>query len=94
MEYSYLKTLAAKFKITISKVKEKYCNDSKEWAISHYTKVGRKLMYFAEHQCCVEKIIKCDDTTSNHAITFNYKVDLKQSFFPFLYLLRLRFSRN
>ena len=72
MEYSCLKTLAAKFKTTIGKVKEKYCSGSKEWAIPYYTKTGKKLMYFAEYQRCRKKVIECDDILSNHAIMFNY----------------------
>ena len=72
MEYSCLKTLAAKFKTTIGKIKEKYRSGSKKWAIPYNTKAGRKLMYFAEHQRCREKKIECDDTMSTHAIMFNY----------------------
>jgi retron-type reverse transcriptase len=49
MEYSCLKTLAAKHKCTISKVNEMYKDGKGRWCIPYQTKVGMKQLYFAKY---------------------------------------------
>ena len=52
MEYSCLKTLAAKHKTTIARIKEKYKVADGKWAIPYETKEGKKHMYFANYKEC------------------------------------------
>lgn len=52
MEYSCLKTLAAKYKGSMRKVREKFNDRRGGWAIPYETKSGRKRMYFAKYQDC------------------------------------------
>ena len=52
MEYSCLKTLAAKFKTTIGGVKERFKDGHGRWGIPYTTKAGNKRMYFADFQSC------------------------------------------
>ena len=71
MEYSCLKTLAAKFRATIGKIKERYKDGHGNWGIPYETKAGSKRMYFASYQDSKEKAIKCEDKISNPAIMFS-----------------------
>jgi len=52
MEYSCLKTLAAKHKSTIKKVKAKYKDGTGRWGIRYTTKRGDKRCYFAKYMDC------------------------------------------
>ena len=49
MEYSCLKTLAAKHKTRITKIRKMFKDGKGSWAIPYETKVGGKLMYFAKY---------------------------------------------
>ena len=60
MEYSCLKTLAAKFKTTIGGIKERFKDGHGKWGIPYATKAGNKRMYFADFQSC-----KSDSTFSD-----------------------------
>jgi len=52
MEYSCLKTLAAKHKTTIAKVKKQYRDGRGGWGIPYKTKSGESRRYFAKYQDC------------------------------------------
>lgn len=52
MEYSCLKTLCAKHKCTISKIKRKYKDGNGNWCIPYETKDGTKYLYFANYADC------------------------------------------
>lgn len=52
MEYSCLKTLAAKHNSKITKIREQYKDGHGGWAIPYETKKGRKLCYIATHKDC------------------------------------------
>lgn len=52
MEYSCLKTLAGKYKSTVSKIIKKYADGSGRWAIPYESKNEHKKMYFAKYQDC------------------------------------------
>jgi group II intron reverse transcriptase/maturase len=52
MEYSCLKTLAAKHKSTIGKIKELFKDGIGGWGIPYDSKLGAKRMYFAEYSEC------------------------------------------
>lgn len=75
MEYSCLKTLGAKHKMTISKIKGKYADGHAKWGIPYETKHGTKRMYFADFQECKENSGECDDTIPhlerNHSLARN-----------------------
>jgi group II intron reverse transcriptase/maturase len=49
MEYSCLKTLAAKHKCSISRVKGKYKDGKGKWSIPYQTKAGKRRLYFAKY---------------------------------------------
>ena len=71
MEYSCLKTLAAKFKSKIGKIKERYKDGHGNWGIPYETKAGSKRMYFASYQDSKKKAIKYEDKISNPDIVFS-----------------------
>jgi group II intron reverse transcriptase/maturase len=84
MEYSCLKTLAAKHKCTIAKVKERYKDGKGKWCIPYQTKVGRKQLYFAKYSDS-KKVKKPSDTRTNAAVihtsrttTFESRLKAKQ----------------
>lgn len=52
MEYSCLKTLAAKHKSKISKIKHKFRDKCGNWGIPYETKTGKKRCYFAKYSDC------------------------------------------
>jgi len=64
MEYSCLKTLAAKHKSKISKIKRMYRDGKGGWCIPYQTKTGTNKMYFAKYQDS-KKIKVADDRLPN-----------------------------
>jgi group II intron reverse transcriptase/maturase len=52
MEYSCLRTLAAKHKCSIGKIKRKFKDGKGRWGISYETKVGLSCRYFADYRAC------------------------------------------
>ncbi len=52
MEYSCLKTLAAKHRSTVNKVKATFRDGKGGWGIPYQTKKGEKRMYFADYVKC------------------------------------------
>jgi len=52
MEYSCLKTLAAKHKSQISKIKRKFGDGRGKWGVPYETKAGKKRCYFAKYSDC------------------------------------------
>jgi group II intron reverse transcriptase/maturase len=84
MEYSCLKTLAAKHKCTIAKVKGKYKDGKGGWCIPYQTKLGWKQLYFAKY-ADAKKVKNPSDTQTNVAIihtrsitTFESRLKAKQ----------------
>jgi group II intron reverse transcriptase/maturase len=49
MEYSCLKTYAAKYRCDLGKIKRKFKDGKGRWCIPYETKTGRKYMYFAKY---------------------------------------------
>lgn len=62
-EYSLLKTLAAKHRSSIAKVKRRYKDGKGKWRIPYQTKQGTKHRYFADWQEC-KKPTFCNDEIS------------------------------
>ena len=60
MEYSCLKTLAAKHKSSIRKIMEKYNDHKGNWCIPYETKHGEKQLYFAKYSDCKENPVSTD----------------------------------
>lgn len=83
MEYSCLKTLGAKHKMTISKIKQKYADGQGGWAIPYATKKGPALRYFANyHDSKVNaKSFKltCQDGTRDRALQYRNSVNSLES---------------
>ncbi len=52
MEYSCLKTLAAKHQSSIRKITRKYKDGNGKWGIPYQTKTGGKIAYFADYRKC------------------------------------------
>ena len=83
-EYSLLKTLAAKHKGTIAKVKTKFKDGRGKWCIPYQTKKGTKHMYFANWQdCkkpsfCKDEIVKTGFYHLNSRNTFEERLNAKQ----------------
>ena len=71
MEYSCLKTLAAKHKSSISKIKAKFKDGKGRWGIPYETKAGSKRRYFAKYAECKETQTPTD-IISNAAIDYRY----------------------
>ena len=69
MEYSCLKTLAAKHKSKISKVVAMYKDGTGEWGIPYETKKKAKRRYFANYMDCKDAKISTD-CISNAAIIY------------------------
>ena len=67
MEYSCLKTLAAKHKSKISKIKRKFGDGLGSWGIPYETKVGKKRCYFAKYSDC-RNTKNPDDNIVNPAV--------------------------
>jgi group II intron reverse transcriptase/maturase len=71
MEYSCLKTLAAKHKCSIAKVKKIYKDGKGKWCIPYQTKTSRKQLYFAKYSDS-KKVKEANDTRTNAAVTHAY----------------------
>lgn len=73
MEYSCLKTLAAKHKTTISSIKERYKDGHGNWGIPYENKSGKKkMMYLTSYSKCKNNVIIKDsivNTTMYHQHT-------------------------
>lgn len=69
MEYSCLKTLAAKHKTTVRKIKEKYKDGNGSWGIPYTTKKGKKRCYFAKYMEC-KNAVSHDDCIPKPWIVF------------------------
>ena len=52
MKFSCYKTLAAKYKTSISKIMDKYRDGKGGWGIPYETKSGKKRCYFANYADC------------------------------------------
>lgn len=78
MEYSCLKTLAAKHKSSISKIKQKFKDSSGKWAIPYETKNTSKYRYFANYADC-KKSKDFTDTISNAYLTYGASVTTFES---------------
>ncbi len=73
MEYSCLKTLAAKHKSKISKIVAMYKDGTGEWGIPYETKKGTKRRYFVKYIDCKDKK-NPTDMLSNAAIIYGQSV--------------------
>lgn len=73
MEYSCLKTLAAKHKSKISKVVAMYKDGTGEWGIPYETKKKSKRRYFANYIDCKDAKVSTD-CVSNAAIIYGQSV--------------------
>ena len=71
MEYSCLKTLAAKFKSNIGKIKTRYKDGKGKWGIPYETQAGKRRMYFADYQASKKKAIQCDDQVSSKGLAYS-----------------------
>lgn len=71
MEYSCLKTLAAKHKCTISKVVEKFKDGKGAWGIPYETKSGMKRCCFAKYSDCKGKV-EPTDIVCNAVVEYGY----------------------
>ena len=67
MEYSCLKTLAAKHKSSISKIKAKFKDGKGRWGVPYETKAGSKRRYFVKYAEC-RGAANPTDIVSNAAI--------------------------
>jgi len=67
MEYSCLKTLARKYKITLPKVRRKFKDGKGKWRITYENKQGVCYCYFADFQSCKENAY-CEDTVDTTAL--------------------------
>ena len=71
MEYSCLKTLAAKHNSSISKIINKYQDGREKWGIPYKTKQGDKRCYFAKYGDS-RNVVSHDDILPNAAIISAY----------------------
>ena len=71
MEYSCLKTLAAKHKSSIAKIKAKFKDGKGHWGVPYETKAGNKRRYFAKYSKC-KGTANPTDIVSNAAIVHRY----------------------
>ena len=71
MEYSCLKTLAAKHKSSISKVIAMFKDGKGKWGVPYETKTGSKRRYFVKYADCKETP-NPTDIVSNAAIIYGY----------------------
>ena len=79
MEYSCLKTLAAKFKTTIGGIKKMYKDGQGKWGIPYQTKAGMKRRYFADYRECRKTVAECCDRMSTQKIAFSNAVNSFES---------------
>ena len=69
MEYSCLKTLAARHKCTMAKIRKTFKDGHGKWGVPYETKRGIKRMYFAKYSECKSGNKMCDvipNLTSAH----------------------------
>ena len=78
MEYSCLKTLAAKRKSSISKVVKKHKDGQGKWAIPYSTKTRKKRRYFANYAEC-KKTANPTDIKTNAERVYRYSVTTIES---------------
>lgn len=71
MEYSCLKTLAAKHKSSVKKIIAKFQDGSGRWGIPYDTKSGHKRCYFVNYADC-KKAVFFTDTISNAEVMYRY----------------------
>ena len=71
MEYSCLKTLAAKHKSSIAKVKTQFKDGKGHWGVPYETKAGSKRRYFVKYADCKEAP-NPTDIVSNAAIIHSH----------------------
>lgn len=74
MEYSCLKTLASKHKISLPKTIDKFNDGTGKWGIPYETKQGNKRRYFANYADCKGKG-PATDYISNAAVVYGYAVN-------------------
>jgi group II intron reverse transcriptase/maturase len=75
MEYSCLKSLAAKHKSSIRKIIKKFGDGKGEWGIPYKTKQGWKRRYFANYADCKENEEEFTDTISKATTIFRCSVN-------------------
>ena len=71
MEYSCMKTLAAKHKSSIRKIRAKYNDGKGGWGIPYETKKGKKICGFANYTDCKGKEAE-SDVIANAAVMYGY----------------------
>ena len=74
MEYSCLKNLASKHKISLPKTIDKFNDGTGKWGIPYETKQGNKRRYFANYADCKGKG-PATDYISNAAVVYGYAVN-------------------
>jgi group II intron reverse transcriptase/maturase len=74
MEYSCLKTLAAKYSTHVTKIHSKYKDGNGSWGIPYETKAGEKRCYFAKHAEC-KKEKAPTDIISIAAVIYGFSVN-------------------
>lgn len=72
MEYSCLKTLAAKAKISLKKARAAYKDGHGKWGVPYETKTGDKRMYFADWQKCKREPPACNDASAGAFMMHNH----------------------
>lgn len=78
MEYSCLKTLAAKHKCSVGKIKAKYKDGKGKWSIPYETKKGWRRLYFADYKKC-RATKKIDDILPKAWLIYNNSVTTFES---------------
>jgi group II intron reverse transcriptase/maturase len=78
MEYSCLKTLAAKHKCSIARVKERYKDGKGKWSIPYETKTGWRRLYFAKYTDS-KREKNPSDTRANDAIVHAHSITTFES---------------
>ena len=78
MKYSCLKTLAAKHKCSIGKIKRMYKDGRGFWGIPYETKEGSKRMYFANYAYS-RQVKDPDDVIDNALLAYSYSVTTFES---------------
>ena len=83
MEYSCLKTLAAKHKSYVKIFKDKYKDGKGNWGIPYTTKKGDKRCYFAKYMECkgnktpIDRIFNVDLVNTTNRTTFESRLAAK-----------------
>ncbi len=71
MEYSCLKTLAARFNTSVKKIRDKYKDGHGSWGIPYSTKSGSKCRYFAKFRECKDNIPKFFDVKTKARLHYS-----------------------